>query len=493
MKRNFYFNIAILLCSAALPNCFADTVDLSEPMKQSLVYLEASGSSYELSQPWRQTQISKKSGYGCAVGPYEILTTAENVANATFVQARRYGENAYIPATVKIVDYEYNLCLLQLDKDAMDRPLAPLSFKELYPKGMPLTAYWLSSGNHLTTSRSTLDRAEMQGSFVSFVTTLTYFVTNVSRPFGDGQICCYEKDAIGIAAWGTESDAGIIPAEMINRFLTHCKKKGYSGFATAGFRTSSLLDPAMRKYLKIPENIKHGVYVSVVYTIGTGSKELSEGDVILSINGMQLNSYGRYEHPEYKRISFHHILLQTPDGKKIPFKIVRNGEVVTLDIVAANITSDNMLVPYYIYGKQPEYMVVGGYIFQALNRDYMGMWGDNMSGEAPPHLYHYKRDLSYKPSPEREDIVILSYVLPAEINLGYQKLSRRVVDSVNGTKITSMKHFVETVNKTSDDEFLKITFEMDTPVLIIPKAQLESVNTQIAQSYGITKMMHLDE
>lgn len=493
MKRNFYFNVAMVLCSAVLVNCFAGTVDLSEPMKQSLVYLEVSSSSYDLSQPWKQTQISKKSGYGCAVGPYEVLTIAENVEDATFVQTMTYGENTFIPATVKSVDYEVNLCLLELDKNAMDTPLTPLSFKELYPKGKQLTTYWLSSGNHLTTSRSTLDRAEMKRSLVSFVNTLTYFATNVSRPFGDGQVCCHEKDAIGIAAWGTESDAGIIPAETINRFLTTCKKEGYSGFATAGFRASALLNPTMRKYLKMPDNIKHGVYVSDVYTIGTGSEELKQGDVILAIDGQQLNPYGRYEHPEYKRISFSHILSQTPDGSNIPFEIVRDGEIMTLDIMGRNIRSDKMLVPYYMYGEQPEYVVVGGYIFQKLNRDYLGMWGSNMSGNAPPHLYHYKKDLSFKPSAEREDIVILSYVLPAEINLGYQQLSQLVVDSVNGTKITSMKHFAETINDTGDDEALEITFEMDTPVLIIPKRQLKSQNAQIAQLYGITKTMHLGE
>ena len=493
MKRNFCFNIAFLLCSALLGNCLANAVDLSESMKQSLVYLEVSRSSYDLSQPWKQTPISKHSGYGCAVGPYEILTTAENVANATFVQTRRYGENTYIPATVKRVDYEYNLCLLQLDKDAMSTPLAPLSFKESYPKGKQLTSYWLSSGNHLTTARSTLDRAEMERSLVSFATTLTYFATNVSRGFGDGQVCCHEKDAIGIAAWGTESDAGIIPSEMINRFLSNCKQKGYSGFATAGFRASAMLDPAMRTYLKVPNDIKHGVYVRDVYTIGTGSKDLKQGDVILSINGQQLNAYGRYEHPKYKRISFHHILLQTADGNEIPFKIVRDGKIITLDIAAENIESDNMLISYYSYGKQPEYKVIGGYVFQKLNRDYMGMYGSNMSGKAPPHLYHYQRDLAFKPSDQREDIVILSYVLPAKINLGYQQLSQLVIDSVNGTKITSMKHFVETVSNTADDEVIKITFEMDTPVLIIPKTQLNTADMKIAQSYGITKMMHLDE
>ena len=111
----------------------------------------------------------------------------------------------------------------------------------------------------------------------------------------------------------------------------------------------------------------------------------------------------------------------------------------------------------------------------------------------PPHLYHYQKDLSYKPSQEREDIVILSYVLPAEINLGYQQLSQLVVDSVNGTKIVSMKHFADTVTAAGNDDVLEITFEMDSPVLIIPKPQLTSANAQIARLYGISKMMNLGE
>ena len=134
MKRNFCFNIPFLVCLAAFTNCFAKTIDLSEKMQQSLVYLDISSSSYEMSQPWKQTEITNTSGYGCAVGPYEILTTAENVVNANYIQAMVYGENAYIPVTVTKIDYEYNLCLLEIAKDAIDKPLTPLSFKESYRK-----------------------------------------------------------------------------------------------------------------------------------------------------------------------------------------------------------------------------------------------------------------------------------------------------------------------------------------------------------------------
>ena len=494
MKTAFFFRSIILITSFTFVcSCFGDSIDLTEDMKKSLVYLEISNTSYSLGQPWKQNPISKDSGYGCAVGPYEVLSTADNVMDASFLQARRYGNNTYIPTKVKIVDYEKNLCLLELDKDAMDGPLTPLSFTESYPKGKQLSTYWLSSSDHLTTARSTLDRAEMQNSGVSFVKNLTYLATNVSRPYGDGEVCCEDKDIIGMACWGSDSDSGIIPSESINRFLSLSEKDGYKGFAAPGFKTYALLDPAMRRYLKMPEEIKHGTYVSSVYTIGTGSSELKKADVILSINGHQLNPYGRYDHPDYKRISFHHLLLQTPAGDTMKFELFRDGKVVTIDVEAKGVESDKMLIPRYIYGKQPEYTVVGGFIIQRLTRDYLAMRGGDWRGNSPPHLYSYYRNMSFKPTDERQEIVILSYVLPVEINLGYQQLSRLVVDSVNGTKIASVDDVVRIVNELDETEDIEITFEMDSPVVIIPKQQLNLANMQVSQMYGVPKMTNINE
>ena len=487
-KRMLY----VLILSTAM-NCFAETVDLTEPMKESLVYLDISTTTYDQSQPWKQNPVSKDSGFGCAVGPYEVLTTAENVRSVSYLQVKVYGNNAYIPATVKTVDYELNLCLLELDKKAMDAPLTPLSFAVSYPQGKQLTTYWLSSDNHLTTARSTLDRAEMQNSDISFVKNLTYFATNVSRPFGDGEVCCDESDIIGMACWGTDSDSGIIPSETINNFLSHCKKETYSGFAAPGFKTYSLLDPTMRAYLKMPAAIKNGVYVSTVYSIGTGSEELKYGDVILSINGRQLNSYGRYEHPDYTFISFEHILSRTAAGETMSFEIFRGGKKMTLDVIAKSIESDNMLVPFYLYGKQPQYIVLGGFVFQQLSRDYFFLWGRDFSGKAPPHLYHYYADQSFQPSPQRKDIVILSYVLPAEINQGYQQLSRIVVDSVNGNKISSMKDIATALNETPESGLIEVSFEMDNPVVVISKDALPAATAQIAQIYGIPKLANIAE
>jgi len=491
--KKAYLGIIIILQFGITPLLYGENpIDLTEPMKQSLVYLEISNSRYEQYQPWRQTPISKDSGYGCAVGPYEILTTAENIADATFLQARCYAKNDYIPVTVKVIDYEYDLCLLTLDKTAMDKPLTPLKFIERFPKGQQIETYWLSSGGHLTNARSTLDRAEIQYSDISFVKNLNYLATNTSRPFGDGEVCCYEKDVIGMARWGSDSNSAIIPAECINRFLKEAEKETYRGFGLVGFQTYDLLDPTMRSFLKMPDNIQYGVYVNEVYNLGTGSEELKAGDVILSIDGKTLNPYGRYLHEQYDRISFENLILQKTDGDGLQFEIWRDGQKQMIDVIARNFKADEMLVPYYLFGKQPEYLVTGGFIFQQMTRDYLTMWGDGWQGKVPPHLLHYYRDMAFKPTEGRKGVVVLNYVLPAEINLGYQQLSRLVVSTINDKKIDNIQDIVDILTSDSESEFFVVEFEMDSPKVIIPREQLGLIDMQISQMYGIQKPYHVE-
>ena len=68
----------------------------------------------------------------------------------------------------------------------------------------------------------------------------------------------------------------------------------------------------------------------------------------LSIDGHDLNPYGRYLHEEYDRVSFEHLILQKMDGEMIPFENLGvTAKKLTLDVAARNVKADEMLVPYY--------------------------------------------------------------------------------------------------------------------------------------------------
>ena len=57
------------MCLIGAGSASANKTDLTEEMKQSLVYLNISAYGYETMQPWKNSDPWEKNGYACAVGP----------------------------------------------------------------------------------------------------------------------------------------------------------------------------------------------------------------------------------------------------------------------------------------------------------------------------------------------------------------------------------------------------------------------------------------
>jgi hypothetical protein len=486
------FGVVITLCSQ-LTIAERNEADLTEAMKQSVVYLETSFYGYEQSQPWRHKDLSENWACACAVGEYEVLTTAWNVANLAFVKALRYGQNEFVGAKIKVVDYESNLCLIELDPNEAGEPLKPLVFTEDYRKGAEVDFYWLSSDNHLYNGRGYLDRAIVQQTNTSYENRLHYIVANTSHLTGEGQVYCVGSEPIGIACWSNENkEAGLIPAEIINRFLAAAADDSYEGFGAAGFATSELLDPAMRSFLKIPTSLKTGAYVTDVYNLGIGCDVLKKADVILAIDGNPLNSYGQFMHPKYEWLNFPHLITSKTAGQAVSFELWRDGEKIQVQSEVKNFKASEMLVPYHEYDQQPEYIITGGFILQKLTREYLIQWGDDWTGKAPSHLYHYYRDFAFKPTPERNNIVILSYVLPANINLGYHDLGQIVVKKFNGMAIRSIADILTAQKLNPKSKYDVIEFELDNPAVVITREQLPEADMFIRKNYGVYELLNIN-
>lgn len=499
--KNLIFNSITLILIGLTTSCsgpvepVAPQADLQPaadeaPFADSLVYLEISLSPYDTLQPWKRAQSVKIAAFGTAVGPDLVLTTAESVADASVIQAKIYGNNDYLEAERLVVDYDLNLCLIKIS-DENGGSLEPVEFKEDFKKNAGLTCRWLASTGQISDGRGYLDRAQMLNGSTTFQKTLCFLASNTSRDTARGELYSMGDKPIGIACWSGDNESAIIPAETINRFLKAAEAQTYAGFGTQGFEGYELLDPVIRKYLKMPEDMKDGIFISHVYSHGTGSDVLQQGDALLAINGQSLNAYGRFRHPDYDRLTFEHLIQQHAAGEEITFEVWRDGQRLELKSVCSRFDTSDMLVPYHEYDRQPEYVVVNGFVFQKLTRSYMQLWGDNWAGKVPPHLFHYYRDLSLIPTEDRREIVVLSFVLPAPTNQGYQKLVRIVVSKCNGLPVKDMESFLEALQRPEDGRFIVIEFEMDYPKVVIPVENLNLIDQKINQLYGITKPVNM--
>jgi hypothetical protein len=499
-KFLIFLCVLCVLCGENAAPARAGEEAIRKAMKESLVYLEASSYGYDQLRPWRSTDVQNKGGVGCAIGANQVITPAWNLTNAKLIKARVFGQNEYIPANIKIIDYEIDLALIELEPNALQKPLKALKFADRFKRGAKLNYYWLNSAVNLTTGQGYLDSADVHGSTVSYANFLTYIVTNTSQETGIGQLYCDGSTPVGIACWSEGTTrAGLIPAVIINSFLSKTKEPNYPGVPSIGFATEELLDPVTRAFLKMPQTIKNGVEITDVYNLGTGnpstplgtSDSLKPGDVILAIDGKELDAYGRFLHPLYDRIPFHHLITCHRVGDLIDFEIWRDGARQQLKIPAKNFDVQRMLVPFYEYGQQPQYLVTGGFVFQRMTRPYLANWGKDWEGKVSPHLFHYLRDMAFKPTDERKEIVILSYVLPAQINLGYIDLAQHVVSKFNGMPIGCMADIIKAQSRNPDSKFDVVEFELDNPKVVIPRAQLPQADAIIGTNYGIRKLVNI--
>ncbi|MBE3145458.1 MAG: hypothetical protein IMZ61_16275, partial [Planctomycetes bacterium] len=124
-----------------------------EAMKGSIVYLEISSYGYDQIRPWKNTDVQQKGGVGCATGAYQVITPAWNLIDAKLIKAKVSGQNEYIPVTIKTIDYEIDLALLELEPNTMKKPLKPIKFADKFQRGDKLNYYWLNPVGEMTTGQ----------------------------------------------------------------------------------------------------------------------------------------------------------------------------------------------------------------------------------------------------------------------------------------------------------------------------------------------------
>jgi len=72
------------------------------------------------------------------VGSNEVITPAWNLTDASLVKARLLGQNEYIPAKIKVIDYEIDLAIVELEPNSLKKALKPIKFTEKFQRGAKL-------------------------------------------------------------------------------------------------------------------------------------------------------------------------------------------------------------------------------------------------------------------------------------------------------------------------------------------------------------------
>jgi hypothetical protein len=149
------------------------------------------------------------------------------------------------------------------------------------------------------------------------------------------------------------------------------------------------------------------------------------------------------------------------------------------------------LIPAQSFDQDPEYVLTGGFVFVPLTEAYLRSWGADWRQHAPFRLAYYDTG---KVEPDRPERVVLSQVLPNEINLGYEGLRNTVIDEINGIPIKRISDIV-TALKSPVNGFDVFKFANGEAVTqtVLNASDIDRANQEIMARYHIPADHVLDQ
>jgi hypothetical protein len=199
------------------------------------------------------------------------------------------------------------------------------------------------------------------------------------------------------------------------------------------------LDDQFREYLGLAKG-QQGVYVSGVSKGGSAEKiGIKEGDIILEMNGYDVDSRGDYRDEKFGMLNLSHIVRgNSYVGDEVKVTVLREGKEVKLKGNLTRKDPKDFLVWPYLYDRGTNYVVMGGLIFQELSLPFLKSFGNDWETSAPLRLVHIAKHTEEYEDQGKRKIVILTAALPTRSTQGYERVGGAIVNKVNGVVINDI-------------------------------------------------------
>jgi len=442
--------ISFLFLVATVPaTCTAGADDY---IKQNVVNIFTTSREPNPQTPWQYYGQTNSSGSGFILKGGRILTNAHVVSNQLYLEVKKAGTSKKYPAKVEFVGHDTELAVLKVDDKEFYKGVDGLELGELPHQGDKLTAYGFpSGGDDLSITEGVVSRVEVC-TYIHGISDLLCIQTDAAiNPGNSGGPVIRDGKVAGLSFQTQNDSAGIgyvVPAPVIKRFLDDISDGKYDGVPYLQLDSQTTENAAMKSFLKMGKDVS-GILVTRIGGGITGLEELKRGDVLISVDGMPIDSEGNCPFRSSERVSLNHYVAMHQVGSTIKIKVLRDGK--TLDLkVRALIPFHLVGGPYYDY--TPSYFVYAGIVFTVLTRNYIDVWKWE---EVDPGIKNFV--LFQNESSDREQVVIISQVYPDEVNAGYA-CENNIVWRINNKKISSLKDVVNALEG-NKEEFQLIEFD----------------------------------
>ncbi len=460
---------------------------------KSIVRIEASFLFPDYRTPWLSGRPTSGSGTGWLVGKNQFITNAHVVSNSTKLVIRLMDDPQPYEAHVKFIAHDCDLAIIEAENPLPFEKLLPLALDgipqlntEVIAVGYPI------GGERVSVTRGVVSRIDFQSYSHSGIDQhLAIQVDAAINPGNSGGPVLQNGKVVGVAFQGysgavAQNVGYIIPVPVIQRFLDDIKDGQYDHYMDIAVGDFPIENPAQRKALSMEDN-GIGVFVSNVESAGAAGDVLKIGDVILSIDGQVVynNGYIKY-HGEM--VNMNEVVERKFVGDKVKLEILRDGKKETIEITLKR------FLPYLTMGEQynqrPRYILYAGLLFQPMNRSLMEAHGIR----DPLVSYVFDNYLAKEIYKERPEVVVLTAILPDEVNSYLQGFQHSIVDEVNGVKIKTLKDVAEALKKKEGDgKFVVIKLLEKNRPLVLKREFADAAHPHIMQTYQVKEDAYLGD
>ena len=411
-------------------------------VKEAVVKIYTVYNRYYHDEPWQMLGQRRRSGSGCIISGGRILTSAHVVGDQTFIQVKRAGEAKKYIAEVEIVAHECDLAILRVNDDLLFSGVAPIEIGDLAEVRDNVAVYGFpKGGDELCITEGVVSRVEHREYTHSRAYLLTCQIDASINPGSSGGPVVKDDKLVGVAFQSAESGENIgymVPAPVIKHFLTDIGDGKYEGTPGLGISWQRMENPDLRLRFGMTEK-QTGVLVNRIYPGSPAKGILKSDDIILSIDGRNVENDGTIEFREGERTFFGYLAQSKYINDTVRFEILREDKFMDIEIKLSMPLHFWRLVPHERYDVVPTYYILGGLVFEPLTLNFLKTWR-KWYLNAPLNLINYY--IHEEPTDDRREIVVLVKVLADEINLGYHNYKNRVISYVNGKQVTTIEDLV---------------------------------------------------
>ncbi|XP_042498403.1 protease Do-like 9 isoform X2 [Macadamia integrifolia] len=397
------------------------------------------------------------------------------------VKLKKRGSDTKYLATVLAIGTECDIAMLTVNDDEFWEGITPLEFGSLpaLQDAVTVVGYPIG-GDTISVTSGVVSRMEIL-SYVHGSTELLGLQIDAAINSGNsgGPAFNDKGKCVGIAFQSlkhedVENIGYVIPTPVIMHFIQDYERNGeYTGFPILGVEWEKMENPDLRMAMGMKPDQK-GVRIKRIEPTAPESQVLKPSDILLSFDGINIANDGTVAFRHGERIGFSYLVSQKYTGenavvkvlrnsteKKKRKKVLRNSEILEFSIKLA---THKRLVQLHTKGKPPSYYIIAGFVFTTVSVPYLrSEYGKDYEYDAPVKLLD--KLLHAMAQSEDEQLVVVSQVLVADINIGYEDIVNTQVIAFNGQPVKNLKSLVSMVEN-CEDEFLKFDLEYQQIVVL---------------------------